>query len=668
MAENKAEAVLDVECYRDYFMLGLRNVQTGATAVFELYEGHPLETRSIRSLLRKYRMITFNGRSYDMPMVALALTGASNQELKDASDAIILGNLRSWEFEAQFGVEVPSYIDHVDLIEVAPGQASLKIYGGRVHTKRMQDLPIEPDAFIKPSDRPRLVKYNGNDLNTTIDLRNALREQLALRERMSDEYGMDLRSKSDAQIAEAVIKKELEKLTGSRIYKPDFRPGTKFKYRTPDFLCFQTPVMQQTLQMVQDATFVVTGKGKVDMPKALEEAKIRIGKSVYRMGIGGLHSSESTVAHFSDDEHVLIDRDVTSYYPMIILNQGLYPKHLGPKFLTVYRGIVERRIAAKKAGDSVTADSLKITINGSFGKFGSQYSVLCSHDLLIQTTLTGQLSLLMLIESLELAGIPVVSANTDGVVIKCPRRKLDKLNYLVGCWELNTGFDTEETRYKALYSRDVNNYIAVYEKPAKGKFAKTKGAYAPTGLQKNPTANICVDAVVNYLVHGKALEDTITECEDIRKFVVVRQVKGGAIQGYSEYNTKALVGEKRSVVTSAGWEPVGKKLWCHPDIDPFAEVDLDTAYIQATKIRQPMYLGKAVRWYYAAGETRDIRYKNESASGAHNKVPNSEGARPVMDLPEEFPADIDYDRYIRDAMDIMKDIGAKAPIQEDDDL
>ena len=200
------------------------------------------------------------------------------------------------------------------------------------------------------------------------------------------------------------------------------------------------------------------------------------------------------------------------------------------------------------------------------------------------------------------------------------------------------------------------------------KFAKTKGAYAPTGLQKNPTANICVDAVVNYLVHGKALEDTITECEDIRKFVVVRQVKGGAIQGYSEYNTKALVGEKRSVVTSAGWEPVGKKLWCHPDIDPFAEVGLDTAYIQATKIRQPVYLGKAVRWYYAAGETRDIRYKNESASGAHNKVPNSEGARPVMDLPEEFPADIDYDRYIRDAMDIMRDIGAKAPIQEDDDL
>lgn len=670
MTAKRPQATLDVECYRNYFLILLRNIATGKYAAYEMFDGQDLDIPAIRTILRKYQIITFNGRSYDVPMVALALTGASNEQLKEASDAIIIGNLRPWEFEEQFDVSIPGYLDHIDLIEVAPGQASLKIYGGRVHTERMQDLPIEPDALIKESQRQLLRRYCLNDNLVTADLYQSLRQQIELRERMSVEYGMDLRSKSDAQIAEAVIKKELEKITGRRIYKPDFRPGTRFKYQVPDFIRFQTKTLQDVLRMVENSTFVVTGKGKVDMPKALEEAQIRIGGSVYRMGIGGLHSSESSVAHFSDDEYQLIDRDVTSYYPMIILGQGLYPKHLGPDFLKVYRSIVERRIAAKKAGDSVTADSLKITINGSFGKFGSQYSVLCSYDLLIQTTITGQLSLLMLIESLELAGIPAVSANTDGIVIKCPRSKLAKLNYLVGCWELNTGFDTEETRYKALYSRDVNNYLAIYEKPVKGKHAKTKGTYAPTGLQKNPTANICVDAVVNYLVHGAAVEDTITECTDIRKFVVVRQVNGGAVQGFSEYDTKAKVGEKRAVVTASGWEPVTKKTWCNPAIDPFDEVDLDTAYIQATKIREPVHLGKAVRWYYAAGETRDIRYRKESDKGTNNKVPRSEGARPVMELPDELPDDIDYDWYCREAYSIMHDIGAKAPIQdqEGDDL
>lgn len=463
MTAKRPQATLDVECYRNYFLILLRNIATGKYAAYEKFEGQDLDIPAIRTLLRKYQIITFNGRSYDVPMVTLAITGASNEQLKDASDAIIIGNLRPWEFEEQFDVTIPGYLDHIDLIEVAPGQASLKIYGGRVHTKRMQDLPIEPDALIKEFERPLLRRYCLNDNLVTADLYQSLRQQIDLRERMSLEYGMDLRSKSDAQIAEAVIKKELEKITGKRIYKPDFRPGTRFKYQVPDFIRFQTQTLQGVLRMVENSTFVVTGKGKVDMPRGLDDAQIRIGGSVYRMGIGGLHSSESSVAHFSDDEYQLIDRDVTSYYPMIILGQGLYPKHLGPNFLKVYRSIVERRIAAKKAGDKVTADSLKITINGSFGKFGSQYSVLCSYDLLIQTTITGQLSLLMLIESLELAGIPVVSANTDGIVIKCPRSKLAKLNYLVGCWELNTGFDTEETRYKALYSKDVNNYIAIYE-------------------------------------------------------------------------------------------------------------------------------------------------------------------------------------------------------------
>lgn len=60
----------------------------------------------------------------------------------------------------------------------------------------------------------------------------------------------------------------------------------------------------------------------------------------------------------------------------------------------------------------------KIQINGTFGKTGSPYSVLFAPTMLIQTTITGQLSLLMLIEWHEIYGIPVISANTDGVVIK----------------------------------------------------------------------------------------------------------------------------------------------------------------------------------------------------------------------------------------------------------
>ena len=285
---------------------------------------------------------------------------------------------------------------------------------------------------------------------------------------------------------------------------------------------------------------------------------------------------------------------MASYYPAIILNCGLKPQHMGDHFTQVYRGIVQRRLAAKHSGDKVTADSLKITINGSFGKFGSPYSALYSPVLLIQTTVTGQLALLMLIEALESEGIEVVSANTDGIVMRCPRSHLRLLDYIVWEWEHATGFETEATEYQALYSRDVNNYIAV--KPDNS--FKLKGVFAPAALQKNPANEICTGAVVKYLIDGTPVEDSILACRDITKFVTIRTVKGGAVKG-------------------------------------------------------GQYLGKAVRWYYARGETGTINYKINGYT-----VARSEGARPLMDLPEQFPGDVDFDWYIREAHNLLADIGA----------
>jgi hypothetical protein len=591
---DKQTLILDLEIYRDYFLAMFRNVDTGNVRGFELYEGQAFDTKTVRAILKKYRIVTFNGLNFDMPLLMLALRGADNALIKKGSDSIINNNLRGWQFEQQFNVEVPKTLDHIDLIEVAPGTASLKIYGGRLHCAKMQDLPIEPDASITPADREALRTYCANDLATTADLYRKLLPQLDLRQQMSAQYGIDLRSKSDAQIAEAVIGRQVGQAIGREIKRPEVPCGTVFKYRPPAFIQFTTPVMQAMLATIRGVEFMVPDSGKVMMPKELADAKIEIGAGVYRMGIGGLHSSEQQAAHLADDEHILVDRDVASYYPAIILRTGLAPKHMGKAFTDAYQDIVRRRLDAKRAGNKVTADALKITINGSFGKFGSKWSKLYSPDLLIQTTVTGQLCLLMLIEALESEGIQVVSANTDGIVIRCPVERAAMMEFIVWEWETATGFETEATYYRALYSRDVNNYIAI--KPD-GSF-KLKGAYAPAGLQKNPTNEICTGAVVKHLVDGTPIEDTIRACRDIRKFVTIRQVKGGAVKG-------------------------------------------------------EQYLGKAVRWYYATGVTGAIHYKINGYT-----VARSEGARPLMELPAQFPDDVDFDWYIAEAHSILTDIGA----------
>ena len=486
-------------------------------------------------------------------------------------------------------------VDHIDLIEVAPGMVSLKIYGGRLHCKKMQDLPIEPSASISVADRELLKTYCANDLQVTQALYLKLAPQIELRAQMGKTYDLELRSKSDAQIAETVIRTQVKAITGVMPERPIIEGGTLYQYSAPSYIRFSSAPLEAVLSMVQATKFRVIDSGKVIEPDELKNAKVAIGASVYRMGVGGLHSTESSTSHEADEKTLLIDRDVASYYPSIILGSSLAPVHMGEPFLRVYRDIVEQRLAAKHAGDKVKADALKITINGSFGKFGSKWSALYSPDLLIQTTLTGQLALLMLIEALEVAGIAVVSANTDGVVIKCPVSKQDVMDDIVFEWETCTGFNTEATHYRALYSRDVNNYLAF----KLGGGFKAKGAYASAGLSKNPSNEICTEAVVAFLNDGTAIEDTVHACWDISRFVTIRSVKGGAID------------------------------------------------------QQGHYLGKAVRWYYSTAAQGPIRYRLN-----HYTVARSDGAQALMELPDKFPSDVDFDWYIAEAQTILKDIGA----------
>lgn len=587
---TKGQLICDIEIYSNYFLAAFMSMETGKCIVVEK------DMQKLNWILHHYQIVTFNGNSFDLPIMALAIAGQSIEELKYATDMLIGQGMKGWEVLRSFKVE-PLQIDHIDLIEVCPLSASLKIYGGRLHAPEMRDLPFPPDSELS-EDQISIVKhYCINDLVTTAFVNDALSEQLKLREQISKQYRLDVRSKSDAQVAEAVVKSELTRM-GSKPERPRLETGRFYRYKFPEFLHFESDEMRRAVELIRGSRFVVRETGGVDMPPALSGLEIKIGKGTYRMGIGGLHSCETNISYKSDDTFKIIDRDVESFYPSIILNLGLYPEHLGPNFLNAYRSWVSRRLKAKKEGVMVEANSLKIFINGLFGKLGSKWSIVYAPDLMIQVTLTGQLSLLMLIEMLESNGIQIISANTDGIVMRYPRVMQETLDRVVTEWESITNFKTEETEYLALYSKDVNNYIAI--KP-NGK-AKGKGAYSiGEGIfrfHKNPTNTICIEAVIAYLTTGASIRDTIRNEKDFTKFITVRAVKGGAV-------------------------------------------------------KDGVYLGKAIRWYLSTKSAGEIIYAKNG-----NKVPKSFGAQPCMQMPDEFPDDVDFGRYELEAFEILKDINA----------
>ena len=588
--------ILDTECYTNYWLISFLSVDTGKIRSFELHDDQPLDVRTVSGLMRKYTTISFNGLSYDLPMITAALSGWNNLKLKALSDFIIKSKLPSYRICNDAGIHTPTAWDHIDLIEVAPGMSGLKIYGGRLNAPKMQDLPIAPDARIADCERELMREYCDNDLHTTKLLYDTLKPQLALRVSMSEQYGLDLRSKSDAQIAETVICSELAKETGKKYKKPDIQDGETFRYLDPQIVTFQRDDLREIFKRLTAERFTLGANGSVNMPDWLKNQKIRIGSTEYQMGIGGLHSCEKSQYVRAAENTLLFDMDVAGYYPSIILQQRLAPKSMGAPFLRVYQSIVTRRLKAKREGDKVTADTLKICVNGSFGKLGSKYSALYAPDLLIQTTITGQLALLMLIERIESAGAKIISANTDGIVVHCPKALEPAVMVIAWDWELETSYELERTDYAAIASRDVNNYVAV---KLDGK-TKGKGVFAPTGLAKNPDGTIVFAAVSAYIAKGTPIEKTIRGCADVRQFLTIRKVTGGAT-----------------------WRGA--------------------------------YLGKAVRFYYSTSVRQDecIYYKTNS-----NRVPNSAGAMPLMELPDKMPDDVDFSVYIVAAEKLLCEVGA----------
>ena len=343
----KPTLTFDLEIYGTYFLCMFRNIATGNVRHFEMFDGQEFDIATVTRILRQSTIVGFNSLNFDMPLLTMALSGADCAKIKRACDSIIKNNMRGWQLERKYNFKIMPDLDHIDLIEVAPGMASLKIYGGRMHCPKMQDLPIEPDAVIAPDQRQGLREYCANDLYVTEMLYRRLLPQIELRQQMSLEYGMELRSKSDAQIAEVVLSSEVSKIRGEPVVRPVVDTGTEFHFRAPAYITFVSEELTDILERVQSDPFVVSDTGKVNEPDWMKTQTVKIGGSVYKMGIGGLHSTESRVAHHADDDTVLIDRDVRAYYPSIILSQGYRPRHMGEAFTQVYNGIVDTRISAK---------------------------------------------------------------------------------------------------------------------------------------------------------------------------------------------------------------------------------------------------------------------------------------------------------------------------------
>lgn len=547
---DKKVYVYDIEVFQNIFHCSVKNTETGEIYKFEISE----RKNQLRELVKFFKQVDsyikwgdfyttdleiksevifcgYNNLHYDNPIVNYIIE--YEDKLMSYNVATICSSIfnlsRTITTSTEDNIEAwkhwkyQIWFDTFDLLTML---YSNKL---RVGLKEIQVIMQYPNVqefvcdWSKPlllEDFDNMIDYNINDIESTAELLNRCKKDIDLRIAIEDEYGVRVLSKDGVNIGMKILTQKYLEKTGltwwdiKGLRSPmDYIP---LKDVILPFIKYDSPVLQRVLD---DMKSQIVSPGR----KGYENNFIFNGLR-YTVGVGGIHSKNDPEIIIPKEDEMLIDIDVASLYPSMLIEYKFYPKHLGPEFLEVYSQIKDERIEAKHNGDKVKNETLKLALNGLSGNLQNQHNFCYSPFAVMQIRINGQLLLLMLAEKLTQIGCRIIQANTDGLFVLLKKEIYSKANNICREWEQLTRLTLEEDRFEAMYQYAINDYIAVkegYKETKNPDLIKTKGMFiTKVLLGKGLSAKIIPEAIIKYFVDGIPVEDTIKGCTDIRKFLM----------------------------------------------------------------------------------------------------------------------------------------------------
>lgn len=365
----------------------------------------------------------------------------------------------------------------------------------------VQDLPYRFDKVLSEDLLDEVIEYCKNDVDAT---RNFYMQEdnmniVKLRISQDNEYPkLGLLNKPDSSVGETLFLHHMSEQMG--VDKKELKEMRSHRGSFPvsdillPYIKFKTPEFQAVLDFYKNAN-------SGGLAYTVEYKGLK-----YEFGEGGIHASWDDRIFESDDEYLIMDVDVSSFYPNLFIMNDWRPEHLGDSFSKIYKSFYQERKKYPKG--SAQNQSYKILLNGSYGKTGDQYSFLYDPKVMLQICVNGQLLIAMLAERASfIPYVTVIQANTDGLTFHIRRDKLDEFQELCKKWEKLTELELEYANYKKMVVSNVNNYIAQYEN---GKVKDKGGLYLINSeFHKNPSQRIVRIALRRYFLYNIPIRETI---------------------------------------------------------------------------------------------------------------------------------------------------------------
>ena len=479
------------------------------------------------------------------------------------------------------------------------------------------------DRYILPKYVKPMLHYNKNDVYLVCEIARQKPDEIKLRYSLGAAFNLNLLCAARSTIADKLLNKFYAERSGLHIEAfKDLRTNrTALSFNKIIFphIKFKTKQLQDLLEDMKKVVIYRTNKDSF-------VREITFYGTTYTLATGGIHTQDKPVVLSSTKDYVYVHHDYTSYYPSIMISYKVVPEHLNKEvFAKMVNYFKQTRVKCKHAKkedgfvipgvhNKLAAEALKIVINAIYGKYGYENFWLYDRLAQMRVTINGQLMTMTLCESLELAGIHVVSANTDGIVIKLPYNKVDIYNQICNEWNNTNKMSADDEHYKVLVSMNVNNYFDIQE----DNTIEYKGALDPKqylkDLKKGYDMPVVAKAVFEYFAHGVPVMETLCNHKDILDFcktqnvgkqfeVVYQKVEHGKVidvhsQRHVRFyvSTKGVVimkenvhDKKRSVLASGKPVIILNKL---DDKDiALRNIDYKYYYEEAYKIINPIKLG-----------------------------------------------------------------------------
>ena len=404
-------------------------------------------------------------------------------------------------------------------------RVGLKTMQVTMHYKNVQEYDGDFNQYLPKDSIDDMIAYNINDVESTTELLNRLKDQVELRLFIEKEHGIDCLSMDSVKMAETFLLEKYSEKSGipknviKEMHSPmDYIP---LKDVILPFIQYKNPKLQSVLEdMKKQVVYSKERKGY--------EKKFVLSNVVYSIGVGGIHTIHTPKIFLPNDDEYIGHSDVASMYPSLLIEYGWGPRHLGKLFCDLFAGLKDERLEAKHTGQTVKNMFLKIVLNSPTGKMQQEVSWMYDPFNVFKIRINGQLILLMLVDRLLSVGCEIIQCNTDGVVYRAKKAARAEIDNLIHEVESLTRLTFETDEYEAFYQYAINDYFGVmkgYSETHNPKLIEEKGMFITKNkLGKGLAPVVIPKAVINYFLTKQPVSEFIEKDRDIRDFLMTQGV------------------------------------------------------------------------------------------------------------------------------------------------